>query len=235
MIASVSIGLGMPRTFWSRCAEQGAEPDGGDARRALAHIVFVWHATFSIACIAAPPLCDREVGTDPINGTCRIGALWRDGSRTTLPRRHSAQANSAAARMRAKRRKLPLDRELCAAISANSGAECSQNNPQTKPLRLRPSKVAREGRGVDRPCAAGPSRPPMASSAAAHNAASGPIGVSVRSRPRRRRPPPETETQNRVPPTARSLARSCVALMRRIVPERARVTSDSVVAPPAVG
>ena len=36
-------------------------------------------------------------------------------------------------------------------------------------------------------------------------------------------------------PTRRSLARSCVALMRLIVPERERVTSDSVVAPPALG
>ena len=35
--------------------------------------------------------------------------------------------------------------------------------------------------------------------------------------------------------TARSLTRSCVALMRRMVPVRARVTSDSVVAPPALG
>ena len=39
----------------------------------------------------------------------------------------------------------------------------------------------------------------------------------------------------RSPPTARSLARSCVALIRRTVPERVRMTSDSVVAPPALG
>ena len=36
-------------------------------------------------------------------------------------------------------------------------------------------------------------------------------------------------------PRAASFARSCVALIRRIVPERVRVTSDSVVAPPALG
>ena len=47
-------------------------------------------------------------------------------------------------------------------------------------------------------------------------------------------PAPEG-AQNRSPPTARSFERSCVALMRRIVPERVRVTSDSVVAPPALG
>jgi hypothetical protein len=41
--------------------------------------------------------------------------------------------------------------------------------------------------------------------------------------------------EKRAPLTARSLARSCVALMRLIVPERERVTSDSVVAPPAWG
>jgi len=34
---------------------------------------------------------------------------------------------------------------------------------------------------------------------------------------------------------ALSLARSCVARIRLIVPERERVTSDSVVAPPALG
>ena len=37
------------------------------------------------------------------------------------------------------------------------------------------------------------------------------------------------------PRSAASFARSCVALMRRIVPERVRITSDSVVAPPALG
>ena len=37
------------------------------------------------------------------------------------------------------------------------------------------------------------------------------------------------------PRSAASFARSCVALIRRIVPERVRITSDSVVAPPALG
>ncbi len=37
------------------------------------------------------------------------------------------------------------------------------------------------------------------------------------------------------PSSARSFARSCVARMRRTVPERERITSDSVVAPPAEG
>ncbi len=37
------------------------------------------------------------------------------------------------------------------------------------------------------------------------------------------------------PRSAASFARSCVALIRRIVPERVRITSDSVLAPPALG
>ena len=41
--------------------------------------------------------------------------------------------------------------------------------------------------------------------------------------------------RRRYPRSAASLARSWVARMRRIVPERVRMTSDSVVAPPALG
>ena len=59
-------------------------------------------------------------------------------------------------------------------------------------------------------------------------AASGPRAVA-RGAPRGRYP-------NRASPySARSFARSWRALMRRTVPERVRITSDSVLAPPALG